>query len=176
VKKDVLKEMPPKKELILRVELSSLQKEFYKAILTRNYQILTRQGGPQVQKRILTCLHCHFLWTDHVKFSVCICWDPLSLLLHSICVMDIFDKFWGPINTQVLLNLGSSLLEIYWGGWIIFRFKGFHPIKSLLSPGFTYQCGHGAAQIVWAPLLAGGGWAQCEKPDWSQQVAFGLHS
>ncbi|KAG0556719.1 hypothetical protein KC19_11G074300 [Ceratodon purpureus] len=48
VKKDVLKEMPPKKELILRVELSSLQKEFYKAILTRNYQILTRQGGPQV--------------------------------------------------------------------------------------------------------------------------------
>jgi len=53
VKKDVLKEMPPKKELILRVELSTLQKEFYKAILTKNYQILTRQGGPQVQKRIL---------------------------------------------------------------------------------------------------------------------------
>ena len=51
VKKDVLKEMPPKKELILRVELSGLQKEFYKAILTKNYQILTRQGGPQVQKR-----------------------------------------------------------------------------------------------------------------------------
>ncbi|XP_024359262.1 CHD3-type chromatin-remodeling factor PICKLE isoform X2 [Physcomitrium patens] len=48
VKKDVLKEMPPKKELILRVELSSLQKEFYKAILTKNYQILAKQGGPQV--------------------------------------------------------------------------------------------------------------------------------
>lgn len=49
VKKDVMKEMPPKKELILRVELSTLQKEFYKAILTRNYQILSRSGGPQVQ-------------------------------------------------------------------------------------------------------------------------------
>lgn len=48
MKKDVLKEMPPKKELILRVELSALQKEFYKAILTKNYQILSRQGGPQV--------------------------------------------------------------------------------------------------------------------------------
>ena len=39
VKKDVMKELPPKKELILRIELSSKQKEYYKAILTRNYQI-----------------------------------------------------------------------------------------------------------------------------------------
>ncbi|KAL3843998.1 hypothetical protein ACJIZ3_001401 [Penstemon smallii] len=48
LKKDVLKELPPKKELILRVELSSKQKEYYKAILTRNYQILTRKGGAQI--------------------------------------------------------------------------------------------------------------------------------
>uniref|UniRef100_A0A6N2KIW4 CHD3-type chromatin-remodeling factor PICKLE n=1 Tax=Salix viminalis TaxID=40686 RepID=A0A6N2KIW4_SALVM len=48
VKKDVMKELPPKKELILRVELSSKQKEYYKAILTRNYQILTRHGGAQI--------------------------------------------------------------------------------------------------------------------------------
>lgn len=43
-----MKELPPKKELILRVELSTMQKEYYKAILTRNYQILTRKGGAQV--------------------------------------------------------------------------------------------------------------------------------
>lgn len=48
VKKDVMKDMPPKKELILRVDLSSLQKEYYKAIFTRNYQILTKKGGAQV--------------------------------------------------------------------------------------------------------------------------------
>lgn len=48
VKKDVMKDLPPKKELILRVELSSKQKEYYKAILTRNYQILARRGGAQV--------------------------------------------------------------------------------------------------------------------------------
>ncbi|KAI5063399.1 hypothetical protein GOP47_0021946 [Adiantum capillus-veneris] len=48
VKKDVMKDLPPKKELILRVELSSLQKEYYKAILTRNYQLLSRKGGPQI--------------------------------------------------------------------------------------------------------------------------------
>ncbi|CAL9155467.1 unnamed protein product [Musa hybrid cultivar] len=48
VKKDVMKDLPPKKELILRVELSSKQKEYYKAILTRNYQILARRGGAQI--------------------------------------------------------------------------------------------------------------------------------
>ncbi|KAI3737951.1 hypothetical protein L2E82_27969 [Cichorium intybus] len=48
VKKDVMKKLPPKKELILRVELSSKQKEYYKAILTRNYQILTRRGGAHI--------------------------------------------------------------------------------------------------------------------------------
>ncbi|CAN4097907.1 unnamed protein product [Withania somnifera] len=48
VKKDVMKELPPKKELILRVELSSQQKEYYKAILTRNFQILARKGGAQI--------------------------------------------------------------------------------------------------------------------------------
>jgi chromodomain-helicase-DNA-binding protein 4 len=56
VKKDVMKELPPKKELILRVELSSVQKEYYKAILTRNYQILSRSGGPQVVKNFLCAL------------------------------------------------------------------------------------------------------------------------
>jgi hypothetical protein len=38
--------------------------------------------------------------------------------------------------------------------------------------GFTYQCSHGTAQIVRAPLLARGRWAQCEKPDWGQQVGL----
>jgi len=42
-------ELPPKKELILRVELCSLQKEFYKAILSRNYPILTRRARPHVR-------------------------------------------------------------------------------------------------------------------------------
>ncbi|PIN15480.1 Chromodomain-helicase DNA-binding protein [Handroanthus impetiginosus] len=48
VKKDVMKELPPKKELILRVELSGKQKEYYRAILARNYEILRRKGGAQI--------------------------------------------------------------------------------------------------------------------------------
>lgn len=48
VKKDVMKDLPPKKELILRVELSNKQKKYYKAILTRNYQILACRGGAKI--------------------------------------------------------------------------------------------------------------------------------
>ncbi|GLJ13155.1 hypothetical protein SUGI_0206490 [Cryptomeria japonica] len=48
LKKDVMQNIPPKKELILRVELSPLQKEYYKAILTRNYHILARRGQSQI--------------------------------------------------------------------------------------------------------------------------------
>ncbi|EPS62407.1 hypothetical protein M569_12383, partial [Genlisea aurea] len=48
VKKDVMKDLPPKRELILRVELSGKQKEYYKAILTRNYELLTRKGGSHI--------------------------------------------------------------------------------------------------------------------------------
>ncbi|EFJ11544.1 hypothetical protein SELMODRAFT_158748 [Selaginella moellendorffii] len=48
VKKDVLKELPPKKELIVRVELSAIQKDYYRAVLTRNYEVLSRHSGVQV--------------------------------------------------------------------------------------------------------------------------------
>ncbi|KAF7817290.1 CHD3-type chromatin-remodeling factor PICKLE isoform X1 [Senna tora] len=62
VKKDVMKELPPKKELILRVELSSKQKEYYKAILTRNYQILTRRGGAQTAAGIIGKVAINWLY------------------------------------------------------------------------------------------------------------------
>ena len=40
VKADVLKQLPPKREQIVRVELSSMQKTWYRAILTRNLPTL----------------------------------------------------------------------------------------------------------------------------------------
>ncbi|XP_050400629.1 chromodomain-helicase-DNA-binding protein 1 isoform X1 [Patella vulgata] len=42
VKKDVEKSLPAKVEQILRVEMSSLQKQYYKWILTRNYKALNK--------------------------------------------------------------------------------------------------------------------------------------
>ncbi|XP_031349384.1 chromodomain-helicase-DNA-binding protein Mi-2 homolog isoform X2 [Photinus pyralis] len=46
LKADVLN-MPSKSEFIVRVELSPMQKKFYKYILTRNYEALNPKGGGQ---------------------------------------------------------------------------------------------------------------------------------
>lgn len=45
LKADVLKNMPSKSEFIVRVELSPMQKKYYKYILTRNYEALNPKGG-----------------------------------------------------------------------------------------------------------------------------------
>ncbi|XKL65519.1 hypothetical protein PGB90_008939 [Kerria lacca] len=47
LKTDVLKSMPAKSEFIVRVELSPMQKKYYKYILTRNYEALNPKGGGQ---------------------------------------------------------------------------------------------------------------------------------
>jgi chromodomain-helicase-DNA-binding protein 4 len=49
LKADVLKNMPTKSEFIVRVELSPMQKKYYKYVLTRNFEALnSRTGGQQV--------------------------------------------------------------------------------------------------------------------------------
>lgn len=45
LKADVLKNMPSKSEFIVRVELSTMQKKFYKFILTKNYEALNSKSG-----------------------------------------------------------------------------------------------------------------------------------
>ncbi|XP_067828128.1 chromodomain-helicase-DNA-binding protein 3 isoform X3 [Heptranchias perlo] len=45
LKADVFKNMPSKTELIVRVELSTMQKKYYKFILTRNFEALNSKGG-----------------------------------------------------------------------------------------------------------------------------------
>ncbi|XP_041444883.1 chromodomain-helicase-DNA-binding protein 3-like isoform X2 [Xenopus laevis] len=45
MKADVFKNMPAKTELIVRVELSPMQKKYYKFILTRNFDALNSRGG-----------------------------------------------------------------------------------------------------------------------------------
>ncbi|XP_034471433.1 chromodomain-helicase-DNA-binding protein 3 isoform X3 [Hippoglossus hippoglossus] len=48
LKADVFKNMPAKTELIVRVELSPMQKKYYKLILTKNFEALNSKGGNQV--------------------------------------------------------------------------------------------------------------------------------
>lgn len=96
VKKDVMKELPPKKELILRVELSSKQKEYYKAILTRNYQLLTRRGGAQISLinvvMELRKLCCHAYMLEGVEPEIVDPAESFKQLLESSGKMALLDK------------------------------------------------------------------------------------
>ncbi|KAH6556102.1 hypothetical protein KP509_1Z205000 [Ceratopteris richardii] len=52
LKKDAMQNIPPKMERVVPVELSSLQAEYYRALLTKNYQVL-RQAGRANQHQSL---------------------------------------------------------------------------------------------------------------------------
>ncbi|XP_072837689.2 chromodomain-helicase-DNA-binding protein 2 isoform X2 [Pogona vitticeps] len=70
VKKDVEKSLPAKVEQILRVEMSALQKQYYKWILTRNYKALSKgtRGSTSgflniVMELKKCCNHCYLIKT-----------------------------------------------------------------------------------------------------------------
>ncbi|KAK4274486.1 hypothetical protein QN277_017696 [Acacia crassicarpa] len=104
VKKDVMKELPPKKELILRVELSSEQKEYYKAILTRNYQILTRRGGAQISLinvvMELRKLCCHPYMLEGVEPYIQDAKESYKKLLESSGKLQLLDKMMVKLKEQ----------------------------------------------------------------------------
>ncbi|KAE8056294.1 hypothetical protein FH972_013079 [Carpinus fangiana] len=104
VKKDVMKELPPKKELILRVELSSKQKEYYKAILTRNYQILTRRGGAQISLinvvMELRKLCCHAYMLEGVEPDIEDTKESFKQLVESSGKLQLLDKMMVKLKEQ----------------------------------------------------------------------------
>ncbi|KAK6917005.1 Zinc finger, PHD-finger [Dillenia turbinata] len=53
LKKDAMQNIPPKTERMVPVELSSIQAEYYRAILTKNYQILRNIGKGFAQQSML---------------------------------------------------------------------------------------------------------------------------
>lgn len=104
VKKDVMTELPPKKELILRVELSSKQKEYYKAILTRNYQILTRRGGAQISLinvvMELRKLCCHPYMLEGVEPDIEDAKESYKQLVESSGKLHLLDKMMVKLKEQ----------------------------------------------------------------------------
>jgi len=53
----IFQSMPSKSEFIVRVELSPMQKKYYKFILTRNFEALNPKGGGQ-QVIVIACYLC----------------------------------------------------------------------------------------------------------------------
>ncbi|TYG38483.1 hypothetical protein ES288_D13G227000v1 [Gossypium darwinii] len=104
LKKDVMKQLPPKKELILRVDLSSKQKEYYKAILTRNYQILTRRGGAQISLinvvMELRKLCCHPYMLEGVEPDIEDANEAYKQLLESSGKLQLLDKMMVKLKEQ----------------------------------------------------------------------------
>ncbi|KAL9230296.1 hypothetical protein vseg_005669 [Gypsophila vaccaria] len=104
LKKDVMKELPPKKELMLRVELSTKQKEYYKAILTRNYDVLTRKGGAQISLinvvMELRKLCCHPYMLDGVEPVIQDPNESFKQLLESSGKLQLVDKMMVKLKEQ----------------------------------------------------------------------------
>ena len=114
VKADVLKDMPKKvvfitmeidhwpltsplqSELIVRVELSDLQKNYYKRILAHNYDALKSKGSRvrfsllNIISELKKCCNHPFLFpnceeeevrdNDHLEFMIAVWWHCLSSL------------------------------------------------------------------------------------------------
>ncbi|CAN1225431.1 Protein CHROMATIN REMODELING 4 [Linum grandiflorum] len=53
LKKDAMQNIPPKTERMVPVELSSIQAEYYRAMLTKNYQLLRNMGKGVPQQSML---------------------------------------------------------------------------------------------------------------------------
>ncbi|KAL6212996.1 hypothetical protein ACLB2K_018211 [Fragaria x ananassa] len=128
VKKDVMKELPPKKELILRIELSNKQKEYYKAILTRNYQILTRRGGAQISLINVVVelrkLCCHAYMLEGVEPDIEDANESHKQLLESSGKMQVLDKM---------------LVKLHQQGHRVLIYSQFQHMLDLLEDYCTYK-------------------------------------
>ncbi|XP_013591527.1 PREDICTED: CHD3-type chromatin-remodeling factor PICKLE [Brassica oleracea var. oleracea] len=101
VKKDVLKDMPSKKELILRVDLSSKQKIIYKAIMTRNYKILAKRGA-KISNVLMelrkACLHPYMV--EGVESQIKDANEALKELLESSGKLQLLDQMMVKLKEQ----------------------------------------------------------------------------
>ncbi|KAL2318030.1 hypothetical protein Fmac_031906 [Flemingia macrophylla] len=120
MKKDVMTELPPKQELILRVELSSKQKEYYKAILTRNYEILTAQGGAQISLNNVVMelrkLCCHPYMLKGVQPVLNDAKESYKQLLESSGKLQLLDKMMVKLKEQghrvLIYSQFQSMLDL----------------------------------------------------------------
>lgn len=75
--KDVEKSLPPKNERILRVEMSPLQRQYYKWILTRNFKELNK---------VEPTLACTF------GFPLCLCFSNSMITFHMLSTFQLPGK------------------------------------------------------------------------------------
>ncbi|CAB79908.1 putative protein [Arabidopsis thaliana] len=103
LKKDVLKDkVPPKKELILRVDMSSQQKEVYKAVITNNYQVLTKKRDAKISNVLMklrqVCSHPYLLPDFEPRFEDAN--EAFTKLLEASGKLQLLDKMMVKLKEQ----------------------------------------------------------------------------
>lgn len=112
LKKDVLQHLPPKKEQIVRVEMSDLQRSMYKSILAANYEILAvekkndsaRRGLLSIVTELRKCCMHPFLF-DGIEQQVDDKTIELRQLIQASGKLELLDKM-----LEKLIERGHRIL------------------------------------------------------------------
>lgn len=116
-KKDVEKSLPAKVEQILRVEMTSIQKQYYKWILTKNYSALRKgvKGSTNTFLNIVVELKkcCnHALLTKPVEYEAITSHQDVVQVNNYICG-DSFSHYGGVISNMLCYLFASKQLFIW---------------------------------------------------------------
>lgn len=106
LKADVMKALPPKSEIIVRVDLTPLQKQFYRAILTRNFEVLNRGNARTSQVSLLNivaelkkCANHPYLF-EGVEPPTKTPQEAMELLIDASGKMQLIDKLLTKLHQQ----------------------------------------------------------------------------
>ncbi|NWV29308.1 CHD3 protein, partial [Origma solitaria] len=127
LKADVFKNMPAKTELIVRVELSPMQKKYYKYILTRNFEALNSRGGGNqvsllnIMMDLKKCCNHPYLFPESPKLPSG-AYEGGALIKASGKLL-LLQKMLRKLKEQNhrVLIFSQDVFGVFWGGfWCIF--------------------------------------------------------
>eukprot|EP00803_Ostreobium_quekettii_P003791 evm.model.scf_714EXC.7 EVM.evm.TU.scf_714EXC.7 scf_714EXC:47239-61229(-) len=141
LKKDVLKELPPKKEQIVRVEMSPVQKEVYKSILTKSFKVLTagKAGKATALKNVMMQLRkcCNHPYV--FEGIEPIIWDPeefMKKFVEASGKLDLLDKMVHRLKEQghrILIYSQFTMMLDLLEEWVSARKYGHLRIDGAVS-------------------------------------------
>lgn len=109
LKEDVEKSLAPKEETIVEVELTVIQKQYYRAILERNFTFLSK-GGPSAVPSLL-----------NVMMELRKCCNHPFLIKGTDCKIEIFPKNNSKRVCSFYYPSVMNLVEGYFENFVTFR-------------------------------------------------------
>ncbi|KAJ7528419.1 hypothetical protein O6H91_15G002800 [Diphasiastrum complanatum] len=139
LKKDAMQEIPPKTERVVPVELTAVQAEYYRALLTRNFQLLRRGAKSGHQQSMLNiimelrkvCNHPYLIPGTEPEFGT-------SEFLQEMRI-----KASGKLTL-----LHSMLVNLKEQGHRVLIFSQMTKLLDILEDYLTFQFGHNSYERV----------------------------